>query len=135
MAKTFTDYTFYAIACHCIARHLAGYCQPQARMLLLVGGGQYRHPAIIQSVAAAFKDTLVIFRFGEPYPTRERVAPEHKTGRSDRQPGPTLGTTGIDHTTAILGAHSGTKTMGTLALQVTGLKSSFHGTLLPNCFL
>jgi hypothetical protein len=47
--------------------------------------------------------------------------------RSDRQPGTALGTTGIDHAPAILGAHACTETVGPFALQVTGLKSSFHG--------
>jgi hypothetical protein len=47
---------------------------------------------------------------------------------SDRQSGAALGATGIDHTTAILGAHPGTETVGALPLQITGLIGSFHGT-------
>ena len=49
---------------------------------------------------------------------------------SDRQAGATLCTTGIDYTTAILGTHAGTKTVSPLALQVTGLIGSLHGTSL-----
>ena len=62
------------------------------------------------------------------------AAPGHKGRGSDRQPGPTLGTAGIDNATSILGAHTGTETMGTLTLQVAGLKCSFHDTLLPTVF-
>ena len=64
----------------------------------------------------------------------KRAAPGHKGKGSDRQPRPALGTTGIDDTTAILGGHTGTKTMGTVTLQFAGLKSSFHGSLLLNVF-
>lgn len=39
---------------------------------------------------------------------------------------PAFGTTRIDNGTAGTGAHSGTKTMGTLTLEVAGLESSFH---------
>jgi hypothetical protein len=58
----------------------------------------------------------------------------HKGKDSDRQPGPALGTTGIDNATSILGGHPGAKTMGTVTLQFAGLKSSFHGSLLLNVF-
>jgi hypothetical protein len=57
----------------------------------------------------------------------KRCEPGHKAKQSDRQPGTALGTTGIDHAPAILGAHARTETVGSLALQVAGLKSSFHG--------
>jgi hypothetical protein len=33
--------------------------------------------------------------------------------------------------TAIFGGHPGTETMSTLALQIAGLKCSFHGANLP----
>jgi hypothetical protein len=52
-------------------------------------------------------------------------------GKSDGQPGPALGTACIDDTAAILGTHAGAKTVGALALQVTGLIGSFHVTLHP----
>ena len=99
-------------------------------MLKLVGGGQYRHPAIIQPVTAAFEDPLVVIRAGQAYPPGETREPVHKTMESDRQAGAALCTTGVDYTTAILGAHPGTKTVGPLTLQVTGLVGSLHGTSL-----
>jgi len=52
-------------------------------------------------------------------------------GKSDGQPGPTLGTACIDDATAILGTHAGAKTMGALSLQIAGLIGSFHVTLHP----
>ena len=40
-----------------------------------------------------------------------------------------FGTTTSQYFLAILGSHARTETVGTLALQNTGLKSSFHGTV------
>lgn len=38
----------------------------------------------------------------------------------------TLGTTGLDDSTACLGAHAGTEAVGTCTFQYAGLKCSFH---------
>ncbi len=44
-------------------------------------------------------------------------------------------TTIVDYATAILGGHTGTKTMGTLPLDVGRLKGAFHATLLLTVLL
>jgi hypothetical protein len=44
----------------------------------------------------------------------------------DGQAGPALGTPRLDDQTAILGAHAGAESVGTLAVQIAGLESSFH---------
>jgi hypothetical protein len=99
-------------------------------MLQRVGSSEYGHPAITQPVATAPKDPLVIVRPGQACPPWETRRAAAQGNDSDRQAGPALCTTRIDHTTAVLGAHTGTKTVGPLALQVTGLIGSFHGTSL-----
>lgn len=42
-----------------------------------------------------------------------------------------LGTTTGQHLTAVFGGHTGAEAMLALALEVTGLKSTFHDTPLP----
>jgi hypothetical protein len=73
---------------------------------------------------------LVVIRPGQSYPSWETLRATAQSDVSDRQPSPALRTTGIDHTTAILGAHAGTETMCPLTLQFTGLIGSLHGTSL-----
>ncbi len=47
--------------------------------------------------------------------------------RSDRQARATFCTASLDDKTTVLGAHTGTETVCTLALQIAGLECSFHG--------
>jgi hypothetical protein len=58
---------------------------------------------------------------------RRHNQPEKR--RSDGQASAPFGPTRLDDETAALGAHPGTKTVGALALQVAGLKSSLHGAI------
>jgi hypothetical protein len=58
----------------------------------------------------------------------KRARPQRKGAVSDGQPRPALGTTCVDNRSATLGTHARTKTVRALALQVAGLKGSFHGT-------
>jgi hypothetical protein len=56
------------------------------------------------------------------------VAPDHPDREgSGRETGTTLGTTGIDDLAAATGSHAGTEAVSAGALQITGLKSTFHG--------
>ena len=72
------------------------------------------------------KDSLVVVRPGQSYPPWETRRTAAQGDDSDRQRRPALRPTGINYTTAILGAHTGTKTVSPLALQVTGLIGSLH---------
>jgi len=47
--------------------------------------------------------------------------------RSDRKTRATFCPASLDDKTSVLGAHTGTETVGTLTLQVAGLECSFHG--------
>ena len=49
------------------------------------------------------------------------------TGNLNRETLTPLGTTALDHQTAILGGHTNQKTVGTLTGSIAGLKCSFHG--------
>ncbi len=61
----------------------------------------------------------------------KRARPQRKGADSDGQPCPALGTTCVDNCSTAFGTHARTKTMCALALQVAGLKGSFHGTPGP----
>jgi len=99
-------------------------------VLQLVGSGEYCHPAIIKPVSTVLKDSLVVVRPGQTYPPWETRRTAAQGDDSDGQRRPALRTTGIYYTTTILGAHTGTKTVSPLTLQVTGLIGSLHGTSL-----
>lgn len=47
-------------------------------------------------------------------------------GSLDGQASPSLGTPRLEDQTAVLGAHAGAESVGTLAVQIAGLKGSFH---------
>ena len=108
---------------------LAGQRHPKTGIAILVARGKQRYPAVTQPVAGLFEYPLVCVRFSEPYPPWETRRAGAQGRKSHGQAVTTLGATSIDYATAILGTHASPKTMGPLALQITGLISSFHGTL------
>jgi hypothetical protein len=96
----------------------------------MVGNSQCRKPAVACLAATFIKNPFEFGWFCQTcLPSKTRHA-RTQAAASDRQPGAALGATCLDDGPAVLGAHAGTKTMGPLALQVAGLKSSFHDT--PN---
>lgn len=102
-------------------------------MSLLIGCYQHRHPVIFKPLRVAPEDALVVNRLSQPYPALKTRRGGTQGNGSDRQPGAALGAACIDDATAVLGAHTGTKAMRTLALQVAWLKCSFHDACFPVC--
>lgn len=129
MAEAFPHEPLHAVTCHGVMHYLAGQCQTKAGMTAQVACCKQRQPAVTQPAAGVFEYPLVSARFSKPYPSRETRRAGAQGRKSHGQAVAALGTTSIDYATAILGTHAGSKTMGPLALQITGLISSFHGTL------
>ena len=129
MAEAFPHESLHAITCYRVTHRLAGQRHTKTGMSALVTRGKQRYPAITQPEAGVFEYPLVSVRFSEPYPPWETRRAGAQGRKSHGQAVTTLGATSIDYATAILGTHASSKTMGPLALQITGLISSFHGTL------
>ena len=79
----------------------------------------------------AVENPPVLGRPGQSCPPGETRRAGTQGIDSDRQTSPTLGASGVDNATTVLGSHAGTKSVGPLTLQVTGLIGSFHGSLRP----
>jgi hypothetical protein len=129
VAETFPHDSLHAIAGYRVVHRLAGQRHTKTGITAVVARGKQRYPAVTQPVASVFEYPLVSVRFSEPYPPWETRRAGAQGRKSHGQTVTTLGATSIDYATAILGTHAGPKTMGPLALQITGLISSFHGTL------
>jgi hypothetical protein len=128
-AETFADHAFYPVAFDRVAGSPDRYYRAEPGVIQTVGGGQHRDQAVTCLVLAMFKNPLVLD--GREQAAAAWITRRHGPGerRSDRQASATFGSACLDDKTAILGAHPGTKTVGALALQVTGLKCSLHGAI------
>ena len=129
MAEAFPHASFHAITCYRVTHRFAGQRHTKTGMPALVTHGKQRYPAVTQPELSVFEYPLVCVRFSEPYPPWETRRAGAQGRKSHGQAVTTLGATSIDYATAILGTHASPETMGPLALQITGLISSFHGTL------
>jgi hypothetical protein len=129
-SKTFADQPFDPVAFHGVAGGFDRDNHAQAGVIQAVGSCQYCDQAVTGLMLALFENPLILG-------CAEQAVVAGITRRHDlldkpcsgRQAGAPFGPTRLDHETAALGAHPGTKTVDALALQVAGLKCSLHGAI------
>jgi hypothetical protein len=136
MAKTFPDQSLETVALGRGFGAAFGYDQSKSRVGLLIGPGQ-RREATVSDTAGAGEHIVKFARCLNSQGFRKPIL----AGTQDdwwfaalySQTLAALGATVLDDLTAVCGGHTGTETVGTLALDYAGLKSSFHRLVHPNC--
>jgi hypothetical protein len=103
--------------------------QPQSGQVQVVGSGEHRQYRI-RRADRPVKDVFEIARFQQSLVPGE-IAAGSAQAELYGQALTALGTTAFDHQTAGLGLHARTETMGTFALEITGLKCPLHDNRFP----
>ncbi len=103
-----------------------GDCQTEAGVFELIASGQHgqaadRHPGCLR------KNALIFLRLGQPCaPGKARRDHSAAVRRSRAKTRTPFGAPCFDNRATVLGGHASTKTVRTGAVQVAGLKGSFH---------
>lgn len=127
-AETFADQTLDPVSLHGIPGGFDRDSRSKARMAQIIGDRQDRDQPVTGFMFATFEDPLIAGCSEQAvtaWISRRHNQPAKRL--SGRQTSATLGPTRLDNEAAALGTHPGTKTVVALALEVTGLKGSFHG--------
>ncbi len=128
-----SDKTFQSVAHDRSFVGFFGDRQAKPRMVEFAVAAQYCKERI-PAADGFFKDVLEFLASQEPLLPRE-LATAHRGSRClglcfaglRRQARPALRPAALEHKAARFGGHPRTKTVGTFALQVAGLKGAFHG--------
>ncbi len=99
----------------------------KARMVKRIVSGKHGDIPVTDLEVAMPEDLLEIRGCQQTVRRRIRGAGARQGDRSDRKTRATFCPASLDDKTAVLGAHTGTETVCTLALQVARLECSLHG--------
>lgn len=130
VAEAFPYQALHPVTPDCVAGRLDRDCCAQPGAVQAICGRQHRNQTVTGLVLAVLEKPLILGRCEQAAITRITRRHEQPGGcGSDRQACAAFGPTCLDDKAAVFGAHPGTKSVGALALQVAGLKSSLHGAI------
>lgn len=114
-----------AVSVHGATGGLFRNCQPEARVVGTVGRGQHGE-ARVAGTLRPLEDPLELRLARQPCAASKTRATRRGIQRSGGQPSASLGATSLEHQPPALGLHARPETVGALALEDAGLKSSLH---------